>query len=148
VLGGWFGVLPAILLHDARFNIAHVTSLDINPRCERVALALNDTHVRAGKFTAVTADMLDRDYARGASAADEAPKLIVKHELRARRGVRSLVWTHTGRSAAGAAEQRLFRVQRARQLRAGSRNLSNDRRRCAMCSTPASASFAVTCASC
>jgi len=77
VLGGWFGVLPAILLHDARFNIAHVTSLDIDPRCETVALALNDTHVRAGKFTAVTADMLDRDYARGASIADEAPKLIV-----------------------------------------------------------------------
>ena len=77
VLGGWLGVLPAILLHDARFNIAHVTSLDIDPRCEPVALALNDTHVRSGKFAAVTADMLEVDYARGTSAADEAPKLIV-----------------------------------------------------------------------
>ena len=75
VLGGWFGVLPAILLHDARFTIASVTSLDVDPRCAGVALALNDTHVRAGKFAAVTADMLDYDYAGRATA--RAPKLVV-----------------------------------------------------------------------
>jgi hypothetical protein len=76
VLGGWFGVLPAILLHDARFAIAKVTSLDVDPRCAGVALALNDTHVRAGKFAAVTADMVDYDYAGGANSAG-APKLVV-----------------------------------------------------------------------
>jgi hypothetical protein len=76
VLGGWFGVLPAILLHDARFAIAKVTSLDVDPRCAGVALALNDTHVRAGKFAAVTADMVDYDYAGGTNAAG-APKLVV-----------------------------------------------------------------------
>ena len=75
VLGGWFGVLPAILLHDARFTISNVTSLDVDPRCAGVALALNDSHVRAGKFAAVTADMLDYDYAGRENA--EAPKLVV-----------------------------------------------------------------------
>ena len=77
VLGGWFGVLPAVLLHDPRFAIARVTSLDIDPRCAEVALALNATHVRAGKFAALTADMLDYDYRSAASTASEAPNLVV-----------------------------------------------------------------------
>ena len=77
VLGGWLGVLPAVLLHDPRFAIARVTSLDIDPRCADVALALNATHVRAGRFAALTADMLDYDYAGGASTDSVAPDLIV-----------------------------------------------------------------------
>ena len=62
ILGGWFGVLGAVLLHDPRFAISRVVSLDIDPRCAAIALAVNATHVRAGKFTALTADMLDYDY--------------------------------------------------------------------------------------
>jgi len=77
VLGGWFGVLPAILLHDARFTIARVTSLDVDARCADVARALNETHVRTGKFAAVTADMLDYDYAGAADDDAGAPKLVV-----------------------------------------------------------------------
>ncbi|HET7095741.1 MAG TPA: class I SAM-dependent methyltransferase [Casimicrobiaceae bacterium] len=70
ILGGWFGVLGAVLLHDPRFAISRVVSLDIDPRCAAIALAVNATHVRAGKFTALTADMLDYDYAgEGASPA-------------------------------------------------------------------------------
>jgi hypothetical protein len=69
ILGGWFGTLAALLLHDPRFNIGHVESVDIDARCAPVAESINATHVRAGRFTARTADMLDLDYA-ARSAAD------------------------------------------------------------------------------
>ena len=62
VLGGWYGVLAAMLLHDGRFDIASVCSVDMDPSCEAVAGSLNKTHVEAGKFTSRTADMLDLDY--------------------------------------------------------------------------------------
>ena len=76
VAGGWFGVLAAILLHDRRFAISKVVSLDIDPRCADVALALNATHVRAGKFAAVTADKLTYDYG-AADAAAGAPDVVI-----------------------------------------------------------------------
>jgi hypothetical protein len=63
ILGGWVGALGAVLLHDRRFDIDHVSSIDIDPRCAPVACALNATHVRDGRFEALTADMLDVDYA-------------------------------------------------------------------------------------
>ena len=63
LLGGWVGALGAVLLHDRRFDIDHITSVDIDPRCAPVAEALNATHVRDGRFEARTADMLDLDYA-------------------------------------------------------------------------------------
>ena len=69
ILGGWFGTLAALLLHDPRFNIRPVESVDIDARCAPVAESMNATHVRAGRFTARTADMLDLDYA-AASTAD------------------------------------------------------------------------------
>jgi len=62
ILGGWFGVLAAVLLHDPRFSIGRVTSVDIDPRCEAIARSVNATHVRTGRFGARTADMLDLDY--------------------------------------------------------------------------------------
>jgi len=62
VLGGWFGVLAALLLHDRRLAVERVVSVDIDPRCAAVACSLNATHVRAGRFTAVTADMLAIGY--------------------------------------------------------------------------------------
>jgi hypothetical protein len=65
VLGGWMGVLGAVLLHDPRFAIERVVSLDIDPGCAAIAESLNATHVRAGRFTTLTADMLDIDYDRG-----------------------------------------------------------------------------------
>ncbi len=64
ILGGWFGVLGAVLLHDRRFSIGRVVSIDIDPRCAAIAESLNATHVRAGRFAATTADMLEVDYAR------------------------------------------------------------------------------------
>jgi ribosomal protein L21E len=66
ILGGWVGALGAVLLHDRRFSIADIVSIDIDPACAPVAEALNATHARTGRFVARTADMLDVDYAHDA----------------------------------------------------------------------------------
>ncbi|HXR55728.1 MAG TPA: class I SAM-dependent methyltransferase [Casimicrobiaceae bacterium] len=63
ILGGWLGALGAMLLHDRRFDIDRVVSVDIDPRCADVACSLNATHVRAGRFEARTADMRELDHA-------------------------------------------------------------------------------------
>ncbi|MCA1494411.1 class I SAM-dependent methyltransferase [Ensifer sp. NBAIM29] len=60
VLGGWYGVLPAMLLEDPRFDIATAVSYDIDPAVEEVSRTLG-----AGfgeRFRAVTADMYALDY--------------------------------------------------------------------------------------
>ncbi len=65
VLGGWYGVLPAMLLEDPRFDIRATVSYDIDPAVEEVARTLG-----AGfgeRFRAVTADMYTLDY-RGIEA--------------------------------------------------------------------------------
>jgi hypothetical protein len=76
VLGGWFGVLGAILLNDPRFRIGRVVSTDIDPRCAAVAESLNATQVRAGRFSAITDDMRTRRYSAAPNDAS-APDLIV-----------------------------------------------------------------------
>jgi hypothetical protein len=76
ILGGWIGALGAVLLHDRRFVVDSVVSVDIDPRCEPIALALNATNVRAGRFSAVTADMYDLDYAAPAGAAGPADLVV------------------------------------------------------------------------
>lgn len=75
VLGGWFGVLGAILLRDPRLSIDRVVSIDRDPRCAAVAESLNATQVRAGRFQARTADMHALDYAPGATAGP--PDLMI-----------------------------------------------------------------------
>ncbi len=65
VLGGWYGVLGAMLLHDRRFKIESVRSVDRDPSCEEVANSLNRTHVDGGKFEFLTADMYDLDFEDG-----------------------------------------------------------------------------------
>ena len=77
VLGGWFGVLAAVLLHDPRFTIGRVVSLDIDSRCADIALSLNATHVRTGRFAAHTADMLDYDYGGATSAGARPASLVI-----------------------------------------------------------------------
>jgi hypothetical protein len=74
ILGGWMGVLAAVLLHDVRFAIERITSVDIDPRCEPVALAMNATQVEAGRFAARTADMLALDYSH---ASDTRADVVV-----------------------------------------------------------------------
>lgn len=85
VLGGWYGVLGAMLLADARFDIGRVLSIDLDSGCVEIAEFLNRRHVAAGRFGAIVADMLEIDYAAGASPSDDdsegapdlAPDLVV-----------------------------------------------------------------------
>lgn len=77
ILGGWFGVLAAVLLHDRRFTIGGIESIDIDPACAPVALAVNATHARTGRFTARTGDMLEIDYRVSAADAGESPNIVV-----------------------------------------------------------------------
>jgi hypothetical protein len=77
VLGGWVGVLAAILLHDRRFVIDKVTSVDIDPACAPVAATLNATHAESGRFAAATRDMLAIDYAREFPASSSGPPGVI-----------------------------------------------------------------------
>ncbi|WP_292656495.1 class I SAM-dependent methyltransferase [Mesorhizobium sp.] len=63
VLGGWYGVLPAMLFNDARFDIAAIDSIDIDPEVGPVARTLN--REAGDRFRALTEDMYALDYAAG-----------------------------------------------------------------------------------
>jgi hypothetical protein len=72
VMGGWYGVLPAMLFDDPRFSIGRVVSFDIDPDCRPVAETLNGRAFREGRFAAVTADMYALDY-----GGEDRPDLVV-----------------------------------------------------------------------
>jgi len=61
LLGGWYGILAAILFDDKRFEIGAIASYDIDPEVGPVAETLNRDW--AERFSAVTADMYALDYA-------------------------------------------------------------------------------------
>lgn len=63
VLGGWYGVLGAMMLNDDRFQVGRVVSYDIDQRCAPVAERINGAHAEAGRFRAETADARGLDYA-------------------------------------------------------------------------------------
>jgi hypothetical protein len=75
ILGGWLGVLAALLLHDRRFAVGHVVSVDIDPSCAPVARAVNATH--RDRFEAITRDMHAIDYARDFPPTGAAGDVIV-----------------------------------------------------------------------
>ena len=60
ILGGWYGVLAAMLLEDTRLDIGRIESIDIDAEVAAVAQTLNGAEPR---FTALTADMYALDYA-------------------------------------------------------------------------------------
>ena len=62
VLGGWYGVLSAMLFDDARFDIDLIESIDIDPDVAAVARTL--VGATNGRFRAVTQDMHALDYAK------------------------------------------------------------------------------------
>ena len=64
VLGGWYGVLSALFIHDPRFEIEQITSFDLDPTCAPVANSLNAINVERGLFESITADIIDIQYAR------------------------------------------------------------------------------------
>lgn len=61
VLGGWYGVLAAMLFDDNRFAIEAIDSIDIDPEVQAVAQTLNKP--AGSRFQALTADMYMLDYA-------------------------------------------------------------------------------------
>ena len=61
ILGGWYGVLAAMLFDDPRFDIAAIESIDIDPGVAAVARTLNGD--MGGRFQALTLDMYALDYA-------------------------------------------------------------------------------------
>jgi len=81
ILGGWYGVLGAILLNDARFEIDRVLSFDIDPGCADFAEHLNARHLPENRFSAVTADVCALDYSRqdGTAAVNLAINTSCEH---------------------------------------------------------------------
>jgi len=69
VLGGWYGVLAAMLFEDKRFDIGVVENIDLDPSVEAVGRTLN--REAGNRFRAVTEDMYKLDYAAG------SPDLVV-----------------------------------------------------------------------
>lgn len=63
ILGGWYGVLAAMLFEDPRFEIGAIESIDIDASVASVAESLN--RAAGERFTARTADMHALDYAAG-----------------------------------------------------------------------------------
>lgn len=63
VLGGWYGVLPAMLFDDPRFDIGGIDSIDLDPDVAPIARTLNQA--AGDRFRAVNADMHALDYAAG-----------------------------------------------------------------------------------
>jgi hypothetical protein len=62
VLGGWYGVMAAILFDDRRFAIGHIRSIDFDAAVAPVAHALNAEASAAGRFSTSAADMYSLDY--------------------------------------------------------------------------------------
>jgi hypothetical protein len=61
ILGGWYGVLAAMLFDDPRFEIGLIESIDLDASVEAVANTLNSA---AGEhFRTLTSDMYELDYA-------------------------------------------------------------------------------------
>lgn len=63
ILGGWYGVLGAMLLDDRRFDIGLIESIDVDPDVAEVARTLNQA--AGARFRTRTADMYELDYRGG-----------------------------------------------------------------------------------
>ena len=66
ILGGWYGVLAAMLLHDRRFEVDSVISVDIDPTCEPVANAVNRVHLDGARLmnACIATDRKPTDYTK------------------------------------------------------------------------------------
>jgi hypothetical protein len=73
VLGGWYGVMAAILFDDRRFAIGHIRSIDFDPAVAPVAHMLNAEASLAGRFSTSAADMYNLDY----HAPRDRPDLVI-----------------------------------------------------------------------
>jgi hypothetical protein len=64
IMGGWYGVLAAMIFDDRRFSAGKVLSFDIDPSVAAIARTLNAGAFADGRFEALTADMYEIDYAK------------------------------------------------------------------------------------
>jgi hypothetical protein len=62
IVGGWYGVLPAILFDDQRYRIGRIVSFDRDADCAAVARAVNRGPAGEGRFEARSGDMYELDY--------------------------------------------------------------------------------------
>lgn len=64
ILGGWYGILPALMIEsDISTKIDKIISFDLDPKCEKIADAMNRQWVIDNwKFKATTADMYELNY--------------------------------------------------------------------------------------
>lgn len=79
IVGGWYGVLSALLFADDRLSIGRIESFDIDPSVAAVAESLNEPQVADGRFAARTADMYALDYAGTAVAPDLVVNTSCEH---------------------------------------------------------------------
>jgi len=82
ILGGWYGVLASLLIHDPRFEIDQITSFDIDPSCAPIAESLNANAMERGLFATQSADILDLQYSPKAVSINgrtigEAPNIVI-----------------------------------------------------------------------
>jgi len=64
ICGGWYGVM-ATLLFNSDLYVNKITSMDIDSKCENTANTMNKQYEIAGRFRAVTQDMMTyKDYDR------------------------------------------------------------------------------------
>ena len=62
ICGGWYGVM-ATLLFNSDLYVNRITSIDIDSKCELTANTMNKQYEIAGRFRAVTQDMMTyKDY--------------------------------------------------------------------------------------
>ena len=73
VLGGWYGVLAAVLFDEPRLEIGSITNVDFDDSVGPIALTMNEEMAKAGKFHNLIADMYDLDY----KTAENPPSLII-----------------------------------------------------------------------
>lgn len=85
VLGGWYGVLAALIRNDPRFTYDRIVSIDIDPDCEQVASSLNVADTEAGRFLPVTANIYDLDYRDGELVVGRRnghpPRVLVRPDI-------------------------------------------------------------------
>jgi len=79
IMGGWYGVLAALLLNDDRFIAEMITSFDIDPDCIEPALLLNQPHVHSGQFVAETRDVTQLSYSEGQSVPNVVINTSCEH---------------------------------------------------------------------
>jgi len=56
--GGWVGTLSS-LLFQSNLPIVKITSIDIDPSCESIAIEMNKMEHNQNKFQAITSNMID-----------------------------------------------------------------------------------------